>query len=187
MLQTVMRPSIDSERIASPAYSITWPVPPAVPVSPMIDRMMSFAVTPAGNFPSTVTRIILGLALDQRLGCEHVLDFRRADAMGERAERAVGRGVAVAAHDRHAGQGEALLGPDHVNDALALVELVEIFDAEIARVLGELLDLDGRFRILDPMRAIRGRHVVIHDRQCLAGLAHLAARQAKALEGLRAR
>ena len=59
MLHTVMRPSIESARIASPAYSMVWPVPPAVPISPMIARMMSFAVTPGGNAPSTVTRMFL--------------------------------------------------------------------------------------------------------------------------------
>src|SRR5216684_2886888 len=59
MLQTVMRPSIDSARIASPAYSIACPVPPAVPISPMMARMMSLAATPAGSLPSTVTRMFL--------------------------------------------------------------------------------------------------------------------------------
>ena len=46
--------------------------------------------------------------LRQRLGGEHVLDLARADAEGERAERAVGGGVAVAAHDGHA---RAACGP----------------------------------------------------------------------------
>ncbi len=86
---------------------------------------------------------VLGLALDQRLGGEHVLDLRGADAVRQRAEGAMGRGVAVAAHDRHARQGEALLRPDDVDDALALVELVEIFDAEVLGVLGQRLDLQG--------------------------------------------
>ena len=36
---------------------MTWPVPPAVPISPMMARMMSLAVTPAGSAPSTVTRM----------------------------------------------------------------------------------------------------------------------------------
>ena len=56
-----MRPSIDKARMASPVYSMTWPVPPAVPISPMMAKMMSFAVTPAGNLPSTVMRIFLAL------------------------------------------------------------------------------------------------------------------------------
>ena len=61
MLHTVMRPSIDSARIASPQYSMTLPVPPAVPIWPMMARMMSLAVTPSGSLPSTVTRMFLAL------------------------------------------------------------------------------------------------------------------------------
>ena len=103
MLQTVMRPSIDSARIASPAYSMTWPVPPAVPISPMIARMMSFAVTPCRQ-----------LAVDDRPACSWPCAWISVCVastcstsevpmpIGERAERAMRRGVAVAADDRHA-------------------------------------------------------------------------------------
>ena len=59
MLQMVMRPSMESASIASPAYSMTWPVPPAVPISPMMARMMSLAVTPSFSAPSTRTRMFL--------------------------------------------------------------------------------------------------------------------------------
>jgi len=60
MLHTVIRPSIDRPRMADPRYSTTWPTPPPVPMRPMIARMMSLAVTPAGSAPSTVTDIALG-------------------------------------------------------------------------------------------------------------------------------
>ena len=60
----------------------------------------------------------LRAALRQRLGGEHVLDLARADAERQGAERAVGGRVAVAAHDRHAGQRAPLLGADDVDDAL---------------------------------------------------------------------
>ena len=55
MLQTDMRPSIDSARMASPPNSIVQPVPPAVPISPMIASTMSLAVTPGPTCPSTLT------------------------------------------------------------------------------------------------------------------------------------
>ena len=55
-----------------------------------------------------------------------MLDLGGADAVGQRAEGAVRRGVAVAADDGRARQREALLGADDVDDALALVELVVI-------------------------------------------------------------
>ena len=116
-----------------------------------------------------------------------MLDFGSTDAVGERAERAVGRGVAVAAHDRGARQGEALLGPDDVHDALAAVELVEILDAELARVLGERDDLHRALGILVRLAAVGGRNVVIDHRERLLRRAHLAAGDAQALERLRRR
>jgi hypothetical protein len=161
MLQTVMRPSIDSARIASPAYSITEPVPPAVPISPMIARMMSLAVTPSGSAPLTGDAHVLGFFLDQRLRGQHMLHLAGADAVGQRAESAMRRGVAVAAHNGHAGQREALFRPDDVDDALTNVDLVVIFDAELGSVLGQRLDLmrlSGRF--LMPCAVERGPWVV---------------------------
>ena len=62
MLHTVIRPSIDSARMAEPRYSMTWPIPPPVPIVPMIARMMSLAVTPGRTSPSTVTLIHFGRA-----------------------------------------------------------------------------------------------------------------------------
>ena len=61
MLQMVMRPSIESARMAEPAYSMTQPVAPSVPILPMMARMMSLAVTPWGSLPSTAMRKVLGL------------------------------------------------------------------------------------------------------------------------------
>ena len=116
-----------------------------------------------------------------------MLDLGRADAMRERAEGAVGRGVAVAADDRGSGQREALLRPDDVHDALPRIELVVIFDAEFARILGQLLDLLAALRILDAAAAVGGLDVVVDDRQRLLWRAHLPPGQPQALEGLRAR
>ena len=61
ILHMVIRPSTERERTASPANSTTHPVPPAVPISPIIARIISFAVTPIGNSPSTVTLIFFAL------------------------------------------------------------------------------------------------------------------------------
>ena len=166
---------------------MTEPVPPAVPISPMMARMMSLAVAPLRELAVDLDQHVLGLLLDQRLGGEHMLDLRGADAMGQRAEGAMGRGVAVAADDGGAGQREALLGADDMDDALAAVELVEIFDAEILGVLRERLDLDAAFRLGDAVAAVGGRDIVVDDGERLLGMAHLAARHAQALEGLRAR
>jgi hypothetical protein len=130
---------------------------------------------------------VLRFRLDQRLGRQHVLHFRGADAVGERAERAMGRGVAVAAHDRGARQREALLGADDVDDALPLVELVEVLKIEVLGVLGEIGDLRRALGIRIGLAAVGGRHVVIDHQQRLLRRAHLAARKAQSLERLRRR
>ena len=116
-----------------------------------------------------------------------MLDLRGADAVGQRAEGAVRAGMAVAADDRRAGQGEALLRTDDVDDALALIEFVEIFEAEHLGVLGEIGDLLLALRVGIFLLAIGGRHVVIDHAQRLVRRMHLAAGEPQALERLRAR
>ena len=116
-----------------------------------------------------------------------MFDLAGADAVRQRAEGAVGRGVAVATNDGGAWQGEALLGTDHVHDALADVAFVVVLDAEILGVPGHGLDLNAALLVLDPVSAIGcGRDIVIDHGQRLVRRAHLTAGQAQALEGLRA-
>mmetsp|Transcript_4116 Transcript_4116/g.15023 ORF Transcript_4116/g.15023 Transcript_4116/m.15023 type:complete len:229 (-) Transcript_4116:385-1071(-) len=57
ILQMDIRASIDNPRIASPANSITEPFPPAVPMTPMMCKIISFDVTPSPSLPSMVIRI----------------------------------------------------------------------------------------------------------------------------------
>ena len=40
---------------------MTWPVAPATPISPMMPRITSLAVTPVWSEPSTRTSMVLGL------------------------------------------------------------------------------------------------------------------------------
>ena len=108
----------------------------------MTARITSLAVTPDGQLAVDVDRHPLRAGLGERLGGEHVLDLAGADAERERTEGAVGGGVAVAAHDRHPGLGAALLGPDHVHDALAGVAHRVVGDAELGRVAAQRVDLD---------------------------------------------
>src|SRR5271170_4550821 len=67
--------------------------------------------------------------LPQRLRHQYMRHFGRADAEGVSAEGAVGRGMAVAAYDEQAGQGQALLGADHMYDALTRIVQAEETDA----------------------------------------------------------
>ena len=85
------RPSIDSARIARRAYSITWPVPPAAPIlrDDGEDHVLGAHAARRAR-PRRVIRMVFGLRCQQRLRRQHVLDLGRADAEGERAERAVG-------------------------------------------------------------------------------------------------
>ena len=116
-----------------------------------------------------------------------MLDLGGPNAVGERAEGAVRGGVAVPADQRGTGQREALLRTDDVDDALALVELIEIFEPEQLGVLGEIGDLRGALRVGIGRLAVRGRHVVIDHAQRLFRRPHLAAAQAQTFERLRAR
>ena len=120
--------------------------------------------------------------LGKRLGREHVLHLGRADPESERAERAMRRGVRVAADDRHAGLGQSQLGPDHVHDALAARTRAVELDAKCVAVRLQRLELQPCHLVLD--RPLGGRDVVIHRRDGEVGPAHGPSRQPKAFEGL---
>ena len=109
-----------------------------MPICAMIARMMSLAVTPGCSRPSTVTASVFGRLLQQALRRQHVRHLAGADAERQRAERAVGAGVAVAADDRHARLGQPQLRPDDVHDALPLVAQRVQLDAELGAVLLQL-------------------------------------------------
>ena len=117
-----------------PSTRARAPVPPPTPICAMTARIMSLAVTPRARCPSTRTSSVFGLRCKRHCVASTCATSRRADAEGERAERAVRRGVAVAADDRHARLREAELGPDDVHDAaLVGVEPVQL-DAEVRAV-----------------------------------------------------
>ena len=54
ILQIVIRCSTLKDEIRLPAYSMTDPVPPAVPIFPIICKITSLEVTPIGSFPLTL-------------------------------------------------------------------------------------------------------------------------------------
>lgn len=62
MLQMVIRPSMESLRMASPRYSTMWPLPPPVPVWVMSARIRSLADASECSSPSTTTAIVFGRA-----------------------------------------------------------------------------------------------------------------------------
>jgi hypothetical protein len=117
-----------------------------------------------------------------------MLHLGRADAVRQRAEGAVRRGMAVAADHGHAGKRPALFGADDMHDALPHVADGVVMDAELLGVLVERRDLDAAVlgHLIGIVAARRRGHVVVGHGDGLVGRAHRAARHAEALEGLRA-
>ncbi len=98
--------------------------------------------------------------------------FGRADAEGVGAERAVGRGVAVAAHDQQARQRQALFRADHMHDALTRIAQAEQTDAVCGGVGLEIGDHRRDRRIGDRAVAGVGRHVMIGNAEGEPRLGH---------------
>ncbi len=120
----------------------------------MIARMMSLAVTRPAPGAVDGDAHVLGLRWISVWVASTCSTSEVPIAVGQRPEGAMRRGVAVAAHDGLARQGEALLRSDDVDDALAPVEGVVELDAEIAHVLSERLQLGAALRILDALAAV---------------------------------
>ena len=53
--------------------------------------------------------------------------------------------MAVAAHNGGAGKCKALLRPNHMHNALALIHLVKISDAEFFGIIGQCFNLQAAF------------------------------------------
>jgi hypothetical protein len=108
----------------------------------------------------------------QRARRERMLRLGRADAPGERAERALRAGMAVGADQRRAGQHDAELGRDDVNDALVGVVHVEQLDARRAAFLagGRQKGLAARNQRSPPAGA--GIDDMVGDREHPRGVEH---------------
>ena len=188
MLQTVIRPSIESASIAGPGVldDVPGETADAEPPERAEDQVLG------GHAEAELALVAdphrARLVLDHALRGEHVLDLGGADPEGERAEGAVRGGVGIAADDRHAGLRDAELGADHVHDPLAVgAERVD-GHAELGAVALERFHLHARELVLDPRgdgRAV-GRRVVVGGRERAVGPAHRPAGHAQAVEGLRA-
>ncbi len=119
-----------------------------------------------------------------------MLDLAGADAERERAERAVGRGVAVAADDRDARHGQAQLGTDDVDDALLDVAQRMEPNAELGAVGAQRVDLGAADRVVDgdvATDARGGGHVVVLGGDRQVGTTDAPPGQPQAVERLRAR
>ncbi len=148
--------------------------------------MMSLAVTLSLSDAVDAHLEAQRLALEQRLRRENHLHLARADAESERAERAVGGRVRVAAHDRHARLGQSQLRSDDVDDALAVRTQAVEGDAELARVARQSLYLEGRLLVEDWEPALVGRCRMIGRGQRPLGMSDGQSAPSETFEGLRA-
>ena len=111
-----------------------------------------------------------------------MLDLGRADAERQRAERAMGGGVRVAADDREPRLRQAELRADDVNDPFPTASGRVERHPELGAVSLECIELCLRQRV---GRARAGGDVVIHRRECQVRSADPPAGESKPLEGLR--
>ena len=86
----------------------------------------------------------------------------RADAEGERAEGSVSGGVAIAAIDQQARQGQPLLRPHHMHDPLTRIAHPEAADAVAVGVFLQRADHAGDVGITDPVAVTRRRVMIDH-------------------------
>ena len=93
-----------------------------------------------------------------------MLHLARPDPERQRAERAVGARMAVAAHDREARKRDAELRSDDVDDALARLAVGEQRHPELRAVPRERAELSPGERPLVDRATVR-RHVVIDRRE----------------------
>src|SRR5690554_2172205 len=131
---------------------------------------------------------VLHLLLNQALGSQNVLNFRGTDTMGQTAKGTVGRSMGITTHNAHTRQGRALLRPNHVYDALALVLDLEFQNPELIAVFVQRLHLCAGNRIHDALDApitISGRYVMVRCRDVGIDPPRLPPRQPKAFKGLR--
>ena len=130
---------------------------------------------------------VAAFALHQALRRQNKLNFGGADAVCQCRERAMGGGVRVAANDCHARKRCALFRTDNVDDALAPVRHLELFDAVALAVVVQddhLLLRNGILDTFNPAAAVGGRDVVVGRRQVCAPPPGRASRLGETLERL---
>ena len=126
----------------------------------------------------------LGLVERHGLSSEDIAHLAGADAKGDRTECSMGRGVRVAAGDRGAGLGDALLGANDVDDALLAGGEVEKSDAVFRAIRAQGLDHGIREFVAEWLGAFVRGHDVVHRGKSARGVEHLEIQVAQHAEGL---
>ena len=113
-----------------------------------------------------------------------MLHFGGPDAERHCAKRAVGRGVAIAAHDGDAGHCQAQLRTNDVNDSLFDVTERVKSNSEFLSVGAKCLNLDSRRLIRNLRGDVERWGVVVLGRDGEVGPANRSPCEPKAVEGL---
>src|SRR5690606_17910285 len=108
-----------------------------------------FRGTSIGQLPFHLDQHALVLFHVQSLSGEHVFDFGGTDTKCQSADCTVSAGVGVTTDHSHAGKRCALLGSNHMNNALADIVHVEQSDAVFFAVLVKRFDLETRNWVTD--------------------------------------
>ena len=160
---------------------------PAADPDPGDQREDDVLGTHPGDQPAVDTDLVgLRVALEERLGGQHHLDLAGPDPERQRAERAVGRGVRVAAHDGHPRLGQSELRSDDVDDALSRIADAVERDPELGAIGLELIDLGERHLVDERQAPVGRRDRVVRGRDGLAGPADADPARAQPGECLRA-
>lgn len=118
------------------------------------------------------------------LSGQDIANLSSTDTEGNGAECSVGGGVGVTTSDGGSWLGDALLRADHVHNALFPSGKTEVGNAELFRVLVELLNHGFCQRIGKRRNLAVGRDNVIHCREGAMRVSHFKAKVAEHSEGL---
>ena len=155
MLQTVMRPSMERSRIASPRI-LDHMALAAGDANLSDDRQNDILGGNAGSAAAVnLHQHGFGFELHQALRGQHVLNFACADAERQRSQPSVRGGVAVTANNRQARLSDAQFRPDDVDNALVGTVHVKKQDPGLAAVAARAsicaaatVSVMGRWRFL---------------------------------------
>src|SRR5208282_750259 len=123
--------------------------------------------------------------LRQALRGQHMFHFRCSNAKRQRSERAVRRGVTVAADNRHPRQRDAQFRADDVHNALLRRVHIEERDPELAAIFLQRFNLLRSNRVGDRQAPRSGRDIVVDRCHRAQGLPQTPAIRAQTVESLR--
>jgi len=123
-------------------------------------------------------------SLPKALRCQHMRHFGHANAEGQRPQGAVGRSMAIAAYQQHAGLAQAGFGANHMHNALLAILKAEMPYPKFGRIAFQRFDHAAIFGIRNLGTLARiGRRVMVRCGENAFRRAGCCATFAQHLEG----